>query len=384
MSSGSSALSRLAAVVVLCLFAAGCGSGDDDSGAETTIEDTDATEASTTTEAPTTTVAEEPTTTASTVDPDAPIPYEGTGGSLSVAGITWTASQCAFPDGERIGADAPDHFSSVAVVGTGVFLTGQDGEEDEGLLKYTFDGADGCTLTTDTSFGTDGVLELDDGVEYVTAADNGSVLASDTIFETWLVDAETGASVACGTGDRVDISPDGAVAWGHFPGSAEINLYELGDGTCTVTDDAVSLTTQDNPTAGGWIGDDTYLIGGFNDDGSSVTRLDRDGNETWQTGGSRIDADTGYGVVTDIAPCGAYICVVDSNFRDVHILEPADGTQIGLLDLQELVGLDILWFNKITEADDGALWVVGGLAQELPDGESSDRIQGLVYRIELN
>ncbi|MEM9134503.1 MAG: hypothetical protein AAF962_00895 [Actinomycetota bacterium] len=382
MSFGSRALPRLAAAVVLCLFAAGCGSGDDTS-AETTIEET--AEETTTTAAPTTTTTEAPTTTESTVDAAAPIPYEGTGGTAGAAGITWTATQCAFPEGEFIGEDSPEHFHSVAVVGTGVFLAGQEGDEAADLLKFQFDGADGCTLTPDATFGSGGVLGFEDGIEYVTASDTGLVMASNEIFGTWLVDAESGESIDCGSGgNRIDLSPDGTVAWDHFPGSNEIDRFDIAEGACTGTPDAVALATQGNPTAGGWIDDGTYIIGGFLEEGAGVTRLDRSGGESWQVGGSALDADTGFGTISAIAPCGGFACVVDSNFREMHILDPADGSQLGLVDLQELVGLDILWFNDLTEADDGALWLVGGLAQELPDGESSEAVQGLVYRIELS
>lgn len=333
MSIGSRALPRLAAAAVFCLIAAGCGSGDED----------------------------------------------------TAAGMTWTATQCAFPEGDPLGEDAPDHLHSVALVGTGVFLTGQDGEDADDLLKFQFDGAEGCTLTPDAAFGSNGVLDFEDGVEYLTASDTGLVMASHQIFDTWVVDAKTGALTDCGPGgNRVDLAPDGTLAWDHFPGSNELDRVDIADGTCAITADALALTTQQNMTAGGWIDDNTYIVGGFLEEGAGVTRLDRSGSEGWQAGGSALDADTGFGTISGVAPCGGYACIVDSNFRELHILDPADGSQLGLLDLQELVGLGILWFNDIAEADDGAVWLVGGLAQQLPDGESSEIIQGLVYRVELS
>ncbi|MEL7207594.1 MAG: hypothetical protein AAGK32_05085, partial [Actinomycetota bacterium] len=317
---------------------------------------------------------------------EGPLAYEGYGGTAEAAGMTWTAQQCAFPDGHRIGDRASEHFSSLAVTGDGVFLAGQDGTEGTGLAKYQpTAGGDGCVLTVDASWGDGGVLHFDREIDYVTGSPSGRLAASRSVFTTWIVDGASGASIECDGGDRTDLSPDGAVAYGHFPGSPELDRYEIDGSGCVVTSGAVTVASQDNPTAGGWIDDDLYLIGGFNDEGASVTALDRSGNERWRAGGSRIDdGETGYGTITAVAPCGPHVCVLDSNFRDVHVLERGGGEQIGLLDLRELSGLPINWFNDLATGPDGALWVAAGLDQLLPSGESAEQIQGLVYRIEIS
>jgi hypothetical protein len=308
----------------------------------------------------------------------------GLGRQVSAAGITFSATQCTFEDGDRFGLDAFDHFASVAVTDDGLFLAGQDGGAGTGLMKFLIDGP-GCSLTTDVDFGADGVLILDEEVDHVSGSDGSRVVAGNSIFGVAQIDGETGDYIDCREGDFTEISPDGQVGYGFFPGTGDLNRYQFDDGECVVTTAAVTAASQSNPTAAGWFSDELFLLGGFvAEGGAAVTAMDRSGNELWTVGGSPGDiGDLGYGAVSALSRCGDAVCVVDSNFRELHILDPADGSQLGLADLQELVGAPVLWFNGLT-TDGDDLWLVGGLEMTDDAGQGLELIQGLVFRIELS
>ena len=319
-------------------------------------------------------------------EPDDATPggYTGTGGFATVAGIELVAEQCDFVAGDVIGADEPDHFASIAVGGFDVFLAGQVGDVETGLMKFVQADEPNCSLVPDTGFGTAGVLELGESINHVSGAQNGAVAASNVIFGTWLVNAN-GQAAACERGSFAEISPDGQVGFGFFPGLNKLGRHDFTAG-CSYEADAVAVESQPNPSAAGWVSDDLFVIGGFlADGGAGVTALDRAGNERWTVGGSPGDlGDLGYGAISAVSGCGGNVCVVDSNFRTMHVLDAATGSQLGIVDLQELTGLRINWFNSLAEEPaSGTLWLTGGLRQLDPGGSTSDRVQGLVYRITL-
>ena len=363
---------------------------------DTTVDDTsESAEAPPATDPPPTTAetvpatppatSPETTTPPPTTQADGPVAYVGTGGVANAAGLSFTAEQCAFPAGELLGADEPDHWVAVGVVGPELYLAGQDGAEETGLVKYRLEDDPACRLQPAEGFGTGGVLTFDDPIDHVSASPTGTLLASNAIFGTWVVDGPTGSQLACPRGSIAEISPDGTVGYGFFPGSGDLRRYDIG-AECATTEAAVTVASQSNPSAGGWIDDSLFVVGGFlAEGGAGVTALDRAGNELWTVGGSPGDlGDLGYGAVSAVSPCGGRVCVVDSNFRTLHILDTATGEQLGLIDLQELVGLRINWFNGLAEdASSSTLWLVGGLSQQTASGERTEQVQGLVYRITL-
>lgn len=222
--------------------------------------------------------------------------------------MTLAAAECAVtgaaPGAGGIAALAVDAAGRLLVV-----------DQENALRRYAVSLDTGCSLTHDTTFGTDGVLQLEGIVSSLAFGAEGGFVASGGAVH--VVDASGKISNTCKAASAVALAQDGTV-WGFAASSGSLGrLVFAEDGSCSLEPvthpfervDAIALAANGTVLAGGTVrepidGARHQVIAFAPEDFAERARM-----------GTRYSTEDGFGAIHGVTACPPGICVLDGNFK---------------------------------------------------------------------
>lgn len=311
-------------------------------------------------------------------DPSAPARLE-TPRPVEVASHSLAPVRCVVEGAPLRGNVGFEVVRSVAAFGDRVWLV----DADANLRRYTAAvGADTCSLTPDSGFGTNGVFDGPRDLVTLSVDTNGRLLASSGIFETWIFSpgaAQPSATCADPGHGYLSVSPDGSFALGRFLGR-DIRRVDFAADACTGADWPHAPVFANVQAIGYAHG--LTIVGGLSAEESPSGRVTqllalRGELPAWRQGGvGDAFAEDAYSWIHAIHPCGADVCVLDANARALHVVDPS-GTHLARVDVGPLFGHTQPVVSAMAVAADGTGWFA--VAEErAPDAASFD---AYVYRL---
>jgi hypothetical protein len=309
-------------------------------------------------------------------DYEGPVPVDQT-----IAGRTAAVEVCTLEGVQFQGTGTTSVFKSVAIDGERLLVATAAGALH--ALKISHDA--GCVLSPDLEFGEDGVMTFERDVEWVAAA-NGTIVASNGIFESYVIRGNHLAYTCEGDG-YIELADTGT--WGIAPWvSSTVERISFGKEACTTEEWSLRDLGQPETRQGNFtsvnastIVGSTVFIGGSLTASADPTEqrvigvFTAEGKEIRRFGGSsELSSPEKFGWVHAINGCTPGICVVDSNFRRLTLWDES-GTFQGEIELGELFGLEYPWVNDFALGTDGAAYFLA--ASEVGD----DLAYGFIYRV---
>ncbi len=297
----------------------------------------------------------------------------------TVGEITLTAQPCTIEGYTFVDDSSMDVIGAFEVVGDAAYIVDPESNVRRFTIADTADG--GCSLTLDASFGRGGVMDFERDIESISSSNDGTVIMSNGVFESQILSGSTGVLLSpCEARSHgfVVLHPAGGWGLGRYV-SPEVKRVTLSPDGCTAEPWPWQSPFQ-GLSAVGFVGDLIIAGGSLAEEVNGrrphvLVAFDTGGNEVWRQGNVEESfADDGYGWFHAIEACPWGVCVLDSNFRALHLVT-AGGTHVGKVALGDLLGLRYAWFADLDVVGD-TVWIVAG--QERGD---SDVYEGLVYRI---
>jgi hypothetical protein len=355
----------VAMLAMFGLVAAACSDSSDDDSGSTTSEATDDTTDTTDSDTTTTTDGGSGTST----------PVELTPTELSAGPETLTPTVCEIGGYEFISDSSSSVVPNLQVVSDKLYAT--DGEGN--VVRFDMDLSDGCTLTLDETWGTDGTFLDDDdtGAELLSGSDSGRLVSSDGIFLATVHDVDLDQSFACEAASYVEIDPSGDRGISFFTGS-DPELVTFTDSACSV--DALPYTAPwGSLYTAFWLDGGTLIVGGTFEDDETVglMAVDDTGSVLWTQGSGDFSADDAYGWVHGISTCGDRLCAIDTNFNAIHVVD-TDGTHVVAFDLVDLLG-ESGWWTDITPTGDGRAFMATGITR----ADDDDTADGFIVLLDV-
>jgi len=313
--------------------------------------------------------------------PLTPTPAPQTQGDITLTAVACTTEGHAFLHDSNMRI-----FQDIVHIGDHLYIVNHAGH----VLRFGMNLADGCVLTLDTTWGEGGALELPREAKSISRLSDTRLVASTGVFGSYVVNTENGeVAYTCDTRPQgyVRVSPNGDFGLGSFV-SAEIARLTFTDSGCSA-----EVWEHNTPLAGvnfiGFAGD-LILAGGRLEeehDGrqpTNVVAFNAAGEEVWRQGNlTSASADDGYGWVHGLDPCSQGICVIDSNFRSLHILD-LEGNHLGKFNLSNLFDMRYPWIAAMSHLGDGrALFSAANTREQLEShgGGRSDVNEGIIYLV---
>lgn len=297
-----------------------------------------------------------------------------------------TAEVCTVEGGPVVGKSTMGIYKSIRAIGEKVFVV----DADEQVRAFKIEAGPTCKLSVDKTFGTDGVVKLENKVDRVVADSAGNLWATSGIWGAWKLDKAGKVAMKCSGRPQgsLFVHPSGKWAIGTFA-NATVSKVTIDAGTCKNEPWAFQDLGQDdkrkgvltNAQAVGFVGD-TIFMGGSLDkkvepNGSIVVlALDKDGKEKARLGKTDKDYSTKdrFGWVHAIGPCKLGVCVLDSNYRRLTAWK-ADGKFLGDVSLSSLFGLKYPWIADFDRNTKHAYFVTG------QDREGGKVSEGNIFRV---
>lgn len=301
--------------------------------------------------------------------------------TVDVAGKKITLTACTIEGHKFEGTSAMSLFKAIEAANGRIYIA----NDTENLYGFKLDESTGCKLTLDPAFGEKGVLKLPKKVKYLTSDQSGRVIASNGIFDAYLI--QDGKNT--GTCAKHYVELDASGTWGfHHWVNADPKLLTISDNTCSSADWVLKDLSKDETRKGDFknintakiIGGNIY-IGGVgakkvNDrEPRFVQVYTKAGQVKFKFGNmEKSGQDDSFGWVHGIESCGAGVCVLDSNYRKITFWS-ADGKFQGLIKFNKDTGFNYPWMNDLTRASSGKVYVL------VADKDKDKNVVGSIYQL---
>jgi hypothetical protein len=236
------------------------------------------------------------------------------------------------------------------------------------VRRFIIDRSEGCRLSLDTAFGTDGVLDLERDADMISSGGDTLVVSSG-LFEAHVFGVDGAERYVCEASSlgNVYVHPTGQWALASFMRSS-LHRVTFADTSCDVERDAVNVPAFRSVQRLAFIAGQTLLGGTLAEQYESryptIVGSIRGDELAWRHGSISMRFDSGgYGYVHAIEPCGGHFCILDANMRRLQIVR-ADGTGWQTVDIADVLGLRYPWLEDMDSDVDGTVFIVAAQASE--------------------
>lgn len=220
-------------------------------------------------------------------------------------------------------------------------------------------------------------MELEDEYEYLSFDNTGMLYLSQGVFE--VIGVKDGKQVLQTniTGD-LNMHPSGEWGISSWVSSDTQKVTNQG-GTLTVQPWILTGLNKDESRQGPMemiddiqITDSHIMLAGLTAGEESEKKIiiyDYDNNQLMELGGTEVGEPDLLGSITGMAETANGFVAADGNMRSIQFWAK-DGTHIGAVDVEELLGTSYPWIEDMQLLEDGSLLIM--LTQEREDGSSDE------------
>ncbi len=255
-------------------------------------------------------------------------------------------------------------------------------DHEHKVRRYLVQPGEACKLALDPAFGKGGVLAFPSEIDWIAVQDDGTIVG----FEFMKLHRYKDGKIETFDCSAKTVEGNGKTGWNSF--SDEVEMVDIANDCKKVPWKYAGWEGPEKPSVQfvrPWGKDvilaasvkGTHYVAIHGRDGKKKIQFGKDSDDKTKKEGETIcwarDADA----------CGAGVCVLDSNCRNLTAWDPKKGTLVGVVDINRLLGVSYAWPVDLAMGK-GVAYLAASHKERKPENAPKDydaKDVGMIFRI---